>query len=526
MVRDFIADLDEAGSARERADEIVREHAQVERKWGALGGLESSLDPIADYPLHSRLTPLSAYIEMTAHVSGAILPICGLICLGIAASNVQSRFDVSALGHAVRPISLMTMGIVRSGRRKSAAHNFALERMNEVESEEHAGWRGAHADWDYMSKKQQDQFLEEGGERPSDYMPNRIIRDGTAEGIEMMIGNGRKSLLLADPEAAAFFGNWSNKGDQLMKSFSTYSKFWDGEVHTVVRKRDAMQLYLENYRVSAAWCIQRVYGEQIIGSLAASTGFAARVLTARDDGGPGRLIHVIPDDRWDQVFDAWQDAVRGIEVGRRSSESGVRRLIVPDGDALAALQDFHDEEAALKIDKFEMLDDDLLASYWGRAPEQAARIAAVDVALNALAHPRHDEEVRIDADTMQWGIAVAKFHGRELQRIIETAERTELADAIRRLAPLIVEFHLMGTSEKQGAMQVVRGGAVSIRQLMNRRASGSWAKKRSDPEFRERIIEVMERENMIQLAPDMNGRYYPHPELIAMHGKREDGTAI
>ena len=104
---------------------------------------------------------------------------------------------------------------------------------------------------------------------------------------------------------------------------------------------------------------------------------------------------------------------------------------------------------------------------------------------------------------------MVRFHLHELGRIVAIAANTEVGIAANRVVGWLREV-LLGNSEGGSSRHVNSSGHVALTRLVNDRVRAGPLR---DPEFRNRVIRILETECIVAPVKGRLGWHMPHPDL-------------
>ncbi|MBV1883720.1 MAG: DUF3987 domain-containing protein [Pseudomonadales bacterium] len=250
-----------------------------------------------EYPLDALgeiLGGAAKAIAECVQVPGAI---AGQSVLAAASLAVQSIADVAIDGRE-SPTSLFCLTIAESGDRKSAADSLALKIHKEYQRElyqEHEIQTDDFND-ELDSYKTEKEFIkkEKGlsqSERtaklkevtkPSEpATPCLICQEPTLEGLQKTFASGRDSMGLFNDEGGQFFGGHAMNSDNMLKSISGLSLFWDGADIVRTRGGKGENVMLTGKRLTIHLMVQPVVVNKILSDpVLQGQGFVPRFLIA------------------------------------------------------------------------------------------------------------------------------------------------------------------------------------------------------------------------------------------------------
>lgn len=411
--------------------------------------LVREIAPGAAYPVQA-LGPLRAAVEAVQGITQAPVAIPAQSALAAASLAVQGFADVETLG-GLRPLSLYTLTIARSGERKSACDAPFMETLREHEKEqataqhdETQSWANAQALW----KGERDRILAEAkkgkGEKrvaaqadlealgagpvapPS---ADRIVTEPTVEGLTKLFATGQPSLGLFSDEGGQFLGGYAMNRDNRLKTLTALNDLWQGKEIRRTRSGDG-HTTLYGRRLAIHLMVQPAVARGFMADpLASDTGFFPRFLMCEPPSAIGtrKQANARRDDGAFASFASRQRAILAtpMPMDAETRELQPRRLALAP-DARALLAGFSDAVEAAQAPGGDLAHITGTAS---KAAEQAARIAGVLTLWTDL------DARAVTAKTMADAITLAQFYLSEASRLASAATvsaEIEKAESLRK----------------------------------------------------------------------------------------------
>lgn len=486
-----------------------RRTADTERDWAPLPqNAEMSGPDQQDYPPIPGFT--GRVVDSTVRLSGCSRPVAALGAIGALAALAAWDWNVATLAPDPKPVSIHVLASSETTWRKSTAWEPLWRPHLESDEDVEAAWLEAKAQFANLSDEDRPR-----GCRPRAHNPQMTRGELTIEALKVRLATGRPCQALYSDEAGEVL-RWSFQGSRINGTLSFLSKVFDGRELYDDKLVISREIALRRYRFQVVLAGQGPVIVPLITHPAASNGFSGRVLIAKDDRRPPRSQP--PDENDREVLRQYSRMIRahrrrqdlGLELAETAwAEPQILRI---NPDAQAYLARFH-QEMETKADDFHNEGRVHEQGFAGRAAELAARLAAVFSGVDWYeanpggrpgAEDGHPGLVEVRA-----ACEVVKFHLHELGRIIAISGNTELGSAVEKVIEWIKEA-LLETRGGGVSRHVDERGHVALVRLINDRMRTG---KLRDPEYRRRVIGVLENEPYVRPATGRRGWYEPHPDL-------------
>ena len=267
--------------------------------------------------------------------------------------------------------------------------------------------------------------------------------NSTVESIVRDLEAGRGSLYFSNPEAGSLLGNWSHKRGKI-ETLSDYNSFWSGEPNSRDRTSEGgISRYTAGDKRFGMLLLVQPGFEGWMFDDATQNGFTARILFQSDDSWTsdhaehwtsGKQSSDSESIRQFQITiaDVRADMDVGAHIRHDPELDGPiqpRPILKLAQDASSLIRDFSRECAGLAN---EAKDTPWAQQFWGKAAEQAARVAAN---LHAYATWTGGADgLVISAGTTEDAIEVIKWFGAEIARVAPAAGQTDLVKDANRLS--------------------------------------------------------------------------------------------
>ena len=193
--------------------------------------------------------------------------------LAVASFTVQRLWNVRhPETGAELPVSLFILSIANSGDRKTACDRMATQVLIEFQRRLHANYKAEYAQFrEKLEDGQKD------AEAPRDALV--ICQEPTLEGLQKSFEVGQPGQALLNDEGGGFFGGHAMKRENITKTISGLTKFWDGS--DIVRTRVSENVLLTNRRLSVHLLTQPIIADSVLRDpLLQHQGILARFLVA------------------------------------------------------------------------------------------------------------------------------------------------------------------------------------------------------------------------------------------------------
>jgi hypothetical protein len=274
-----------------------------------------------------------------------------------------------------------------------------------------------------------------------------LVEDTTIEALAVRLDESRRGLLLARDELVGWFQSFNQYRNGKGSDCANWLKIHGARSLTVDRKTgDKTPLYVRHAAVCITGTIQPQTFRRALTAEFYDNGLAARLLVTY----PPRVRRRWSEDEVDPhlecdvelAFDNLLDLRPDYDP---DGEVVPRELTLSPG-AKALWVDFYNEVGE---EQFERSDDNLNAA-WSKLLGYAARLALVLHLMSAAAGDDTAEVDRVDELGIAAGIELARWFGREAERVYSSLAETEEERGQRELSELIA----------------TKGGTMNVRGLM------------------------------------------------------------
>ena len=379
----------------------------------------------AEFPIHALGPVLSDAVMAVHEAIQAPLSLCAHSMLAAATFATQHIADVTIDGRR-SPLSEFFISVAESGERKSTLDSLALSAVRAIERTRQDEYRRQYAEYKFgleQAKKYTKQLLnsaESDEETPSPPLEpaeptpaEMIFDDVTIEGLQNRMTTGYPSMGIFCDEGGVILGGHSMKPENIMKSLSGFSNFWDGKSVKRLRVLDGART-LHGRRLTLHLMLQPIVSTALIGNdLAFDQGFLSRCLLVRPESTAGTRMYVSVDlhnDPRHLVFQKHMKQCLNTKLRLREDTTNELepRVLNLSADARSVYIQFYNQV------EVELRPDGLfhhIKGFANKAPEHALRLGAV---VSIFEDPFCEE---ISAEGMQRGVELATFYLDEFVRI-------------------------------------------------------------------------------------------------------------
>ena len=449
-------------------------------------------------------------VDSTVRLSGCSRPVAALGAIGALSALCAWDWDVKTLAPEPKPLSLNVLASSETTWRKSTAWRPLWRPHLDADMELEAAWQEAKAHFEAASADD-----EPRAGRPRANNPQMTRGEITMEALKVRLATGRPCQALFSDEAAELL-KWSYQGNRLGSTLGFLSKAFDGTELYDDKLVISREISVRRYRFQVVLAGQSMVIIPLITNPAAANGFSGRSLVAKDDQRPRRLE--APTDSDQEVLKQYSEMVM-THRKRQDEGSELKATIWPDPqilrldpDAQQCLLQFH-EEMETQADGFYREGRVHEQGFAGRAAELAARLSAVFSGVDwYVTNPGRrpgTEDGHPGFEQVRAACEVVSFHLHELGRILAIAGDTELGAAVNKVTEWITEA-LLENLDGGASRHVNKSGHVALVRLINDRVRTGPLR---DPEFRSRVVRILENEFVVSPVMGRRGWHWPHPDL-------------
>jgi len=380
--------------------------------------------PYAPLPLDCLPELVARYCSGHADAIGIDAAFVVVPLLATLAACIGSSRGLYLKRNYTQPATLWTATIAEPSTGKSPGWEAGTASALRIETSIHAAAAAKDADYQQALTTYR-QGLAAGTKNAKDAPPKPqhrqqfVVVDATMESLVDIHQHNTKLLLSCDELAG-----WLKRMDQYRPGADCeqWLSIYNGGSISVNRKQDGYRVFLPRTSISVTGTIQPavarelLYSERFIGN-----GFAARVLAAAPPAAVVRWSDAEVDEQVDTALDRLAQQL--YRLAGEQHGSGERPILLPcTPEARQAFIQWTNEAA----DHAERLQPDLRNSFLKLRPTAGRFALQFAVCSQLLQHPDGQATQPVDLQSMQAGIRLAWWFGRELERNASADENTNL----------------------------------------------------------------------------------------------------
>ena len=422
------------------------------------------------YPLDALGSILGQAAKAIADGVQAPPAIAAQSVLAAAALAVQPFANAVRSGSQI-PLSLFMLTVAGSGDRKSAVDKHATEpykqRQRQLQTEyieDCRQYQNGKEAYELVRKAVIDDSKKYGAEKIAGALneldpppaapkkPTILVQDPTIEGLVKSFHNGQHSQGLFNDEGGSFFGGYSLKSENKLKSIAQLSQFWDGNDIDRTRAGEGESMHIKNPRLSVHLMIQPIVAAAVLSDPELlGQGFLARFLIAAPESIAGTRLYKDVNLEADAAVNAYKE---------RITELLKKDLPLDEDGTLTPRQLPIDPEAMkLWIEAYDLIEKQLrregqyldVRATASKMAEQMIRIAGV------LTLVENFSAVAINADTMERAARIGDWYLQEALRLSSaSSEVTDYQIAEKVMEWLIRKGHSIVTVDLLNKGKVCR----------------------------------------------------------------------
>ena len=454
------------------------------------GSLDSLLETEVLFPVDALGPILSDAVNALHEIIQAPLALCAQSVLAAVNLGAQAFVDISVNGR-VFPVTEFFLSIAVSGERKSTLDSIVLKPIRELERELQETYKNEYHEYkvkkDIYEKKFKRYTDQQSGlfkknealiniedlfEPTPPVNPLLLVSDMTLEGLLKHLLTGYPAVGIFSDEGGTIIGGHAMNPENLLKSLSGFSNFWDAKPVKRLRSGDGIAV-IYGRRVAIHLMIQPMVSDMLLGNaMAFEQGFLSRCLVVKPNSTigtrPFNLMDISCDPRIIAYYKALNRLIRcEIPQHEESKNETAPRTLELTPEAFAQYVEFCNYiESDLK-------DDGLFESIKGfgcKAGEHALRIAGT---LSIFEDPQC---TGISDNHVKAGIEIASFYTSECQRLRLLSQQNQEELLSKKLLKWIKEklaqkpFSVRDI-QKDGPRAIRKLGAQGIRTLLQDLAS-------------------------------------------------------
>lgn len=446
-----------------KTDDACRQKSPETRRKSTFVDVDTlQLQKFTPFPVELLPEPLKGFVQAGALSIGCDPSAIAIAILVACASAIGNSRVVRLKNDWFEPAILWAALVARSGDRKSPAIALALQALRERQKRALKEYDRRHEEWlssemaqyecDLATwKKNKNSDKGSPPEKPVEPVPWRVmVDDCTIEALGDRLSKQPRGLLLACDELSAWLGSFQRYKSGGGSDAPKWLEVHGGRMLLIDRKGgDKKTLCIPRAAVSIIGTIQPSILRAALTPEHRGSGMAARLFLAMPPSKPRQWSeHEVPDYISQAVSDLF-DALLSLEMlpGEHIDDDPRPAVVHLSPEAKELFIQFVNEHG---IEQADMSGD--MAAVWSKLEGGAARISLV---LHLVRCATRDippyQASHIDAASMAAGIKLARWFGREAQRVESLFAETDEQREARELVEWI---------EK-------RGGSITARDLQN-----------------------------------------------------------
>lgn len=328
-----------------------------------------------------------------------------------------------------------------SGSAKSPALKVAIRPVEEIERDLVEQYRDEMADHDVELKKYERDFAiwrKQDGEDDPPVEPDEpscqrlIVDDVTIEKLASMLEQQSRGLLACRDELSSFFGDFGryNKGADDAK----YLSMFDGSPIRLDRK-GSVSNYVHTALLSIVGGVQPGVLRRQLTTHHQESGMAARFLYCY----PPKIRRRWNQDEIEQTSDerVFEEAVARLHAcDPLTDESGILQPIEHrlSREAECVWENYYNDHMD---EQFKL--DGALSAAWSKLSAYAVKFGLIHHMTTAAidSHPIHDESGDIGAESMEFGVSLARWFGAESRRVYQMLGEEQQAGLLDKVVELV-----------------------------------------------------------------------------------------
>jgi hypothetical protein len=404
--------------------------------------------------------PARRFVADTSAAVGCDAAAVALPALAVMAAAVGNTYRARIKAGWTEPAVLWSGIVCESGTGKTPAQQAVMQPVEQREQEAAREHAAAVIEYERARQLYERDLAawkrsKEGGEPPEEPLPpvcrRLVVTDITVEALALRLAENPRGLLVARDELAGWLQSFrqykaKGAGDDSPNWLSAHNAGpW-----RVDRRTGNQYLYIPHAAVSVTGGIQPKALRRVLTPEYFDNGLAARLLLAMP---PRQARQWREAEVSEATRRAWADLLaRLYSLPMPTDEHGAPRPgeISLSADGRRAFVAFVNEHA---VEQYETTSGDL-AALWSKLEGTAARCALVFHLVRVMGDDATLADCdAIDAQSVQAGVELVRWFGREARRLYHVLSETEEEEGQRELVELIARL----------------GGEVTARDLMRAR---------------------------------------------------------
>jgi len=417
-----------------------------------------TIEPFTPFPTEMLPEPMREYVQVSARAIGCDAAYVAAPLLSAAAAAIGNSRAIQLKRGWTEPAILWTAIIGESGTQKSPALRAALRPVHKRQKELMQKYKEDREQYEAALAEYEEQLrswkrpprgnalLAEKPQKPKEPRAGHCVcNDVTIEALAGILQYEPRGVLLECDELGTWFGSFDRYRQKAAAHDAPRwrSMFHARELKVDRRTGEPKVLYVPRASVSIAGAMTPDEFRCAIGKEHRTNGLLARLLGVYPPRPEKRWTEAETppelEDRIDELFGKLYD----LKPAGGDETEMTPQIVTLSDEARRLWRKFYDEH---NEEQREMVGD--LAAAWSKLEGYAARLALVVHCVRSVMDTSIDP-LKIDAESMRAGIALARWFANETRRVCALLDESPEERDRRRLVELIKH----------------KGGAVTVREI-------------------------------------------------------------
>ena len=434
------------GEVRKTVEALEKKHVDETSRIAGKTKVSSTFIPWRSFPVQILPEPIRSFVNAGARAIGCDPSYIALPLLSALASVVGATRRIQLKPGWTEPCIVWTAVIGESGTAKSPAMSFALRALRHLQAkrfQEHEQvlehyerdkitYEAALAEWKKKGRNQ-GHSLPEKPEPP--VVARLLVNDITIEALADRLQGTPRGLLAACDELSSWIGSFDAYRAGRGSDVSRWLSIHRAESLIVDRKSGPTKtVYIARPAVSITGGIQPRPLRRSLGVEHVDNGLLARLLLALPPSRGKKWRDAAVDPELLQQMETVLGRLLALDFGTDDSDSPAPIDLLLTGPAQQRWIEFYNQHA----EEGEQLTG-ALASAWSKLEGYAARLSLiVHLVRDAAGDPTLTSPDEVDEQSVDAGVALARWFGYEAERVYSVLNETEQDRDRRQLIELIV----------------------------------------------------------------------------------------
>ena len=394
------------------------------------------VDTFRRFPVEALPDLVRSYVTAAAASLGCDESFVALPVLSMLAAAIGNTRRLLIKRGWTEPPIVRTLPVGNSGSCKSPAMDAALkpvrDRQNDAfrrHTDAMAQYRAAELEHSKaLDAWKRDKKSGEAPSPPIEPVAERFHADDTTiESISGLLRDQPRGLLVARDELSGWIGGFDRYANGKGGDVSKWLEMFGGRSIVIDRKTgEPRTLFIPRASVCLTGGIQPETLKRCLLQSHVDNGLAARLLFAYPPSRPRRWTDAVVDEALDAEFAHIVDSLFSLQFGLSESGEQEPKLVTLSPDAKRRFQQFVNEHGAEHVEL-----TDAQSAAWSKLEGYAARFALV--LYLARATTGEVDETIVDLASLEAGITLSRWFGREAKRIYGMLSESENAKEQREL---------------------------------------------------------------------------------------------